>query len=305
MKRSNTLLAGALGLQLLLAGATWWPSSDEVVSEPLVSLEAEDIQRVRVWSAPTDEGEAEPVVLTRGDEGWVIESAGGYPAKPGEVEELLDSLSALRSGSPIASTAASHGSLKVAEDSYDKKVELSGDRTEVLYIGAGSGRSASVRRADEDAVYSASGLSQWSVGASPRDYWDASYLDVDPEDLERFSVRGPEGELSLERGADGAWTSPELEEGQSLDQQAVEDLLKKATKLRISAMPEGEPTPPELWVSWSLQEGEQSVSGGYAASPSADNKRAVKAEGSEFTVLVSSYSLDEVAEAELEDLLAD
>ncbi|GEM_PF-4429584 len=308
MRRTNTLLAVVAGVQSLLVSLLWWPRDAEALaSTPLIGLESEAVTRLEVQAAPKEGEEPESVILERSGDTWAITSAGGYPADPDKVAKVLDALLGAKTRDPVGTTAASHTALKVADDAYDKKIVLSsegGDR--VLYVGAGSGRAANLRLDDSDTVYPAPGVSQWSLGQRPRDYYDPLYLELKSDALTSFSVEGPQGELSLER-KDGTWTSPALPEGASLDQAAVEKLLKPLASLRISELPEAPKAPPsgELKLGWTVDDEGESLPGGLTVGSDQDGKRPVRGSDRAFTVLVTASRLDPLGEASLEGLLAE
>lgn len=299
MNRTITILTGALAAQVLLTGVTWWPSDDAPAAEPLIAIAAGEVDRLRIWPAPEDGAEVQPVELVRGGDGWTIASAGGYPADPDKVDKVLDALAEARVSDPLAATAASHASLSVSERGYGKKVELSaGDESAVVYLGAGSGRSASARRDGEDAVYAIRGLSQWAVGARARDYYDPVYLETDPETIEQLTLRWPDRSLVLEK-VEGQWRAGD----EALDAEAVEAVLEDAATLRIAALPE-EPPPLDggLRVEWTRDDGGQSVTEGFVIGPERDGKHPALADGRDHAVLVSAYAVEDLLSADPEAL---
>jgi len=298
MMSVNRTLVAVLAVQSLLVAATWWPSGQtSAPARSLVPFAADAIDEIRVEDAPDDK---DVLRLERTRDGWAIASAGEFPADPEKVEKVVDDLAKIEVRDPIVSTNASHADLSVADDHFDKRVTLKSDEGEVvLYLG-GKGRNTNVRVAGEDAVYSARGLSQWSVGASPRSYYDAEYIKADPASFDTFEITGPDHHLVLHRDDENNWAA----EGAVLDQEKVGDLLRKVSTVRISALPDGPPRNVEngVRVEWTVEEGGQSTPGGYVIGPEENGKRVVKALDRGHAVLVTESSVKDALDADLAEL---
>ncbi|NOY25662.1 MAG: DUF4340 domain-containing protein [Oligoflexia bacterium] len=303
MNRLNTVLGVVALAQGGLVALTWWPNNNAAAAMvPLVSLEPSDVHGLKVWTG-TDK-DKDPIELEQSQGAWQIKSSGGYPADATKVQKVLDALAGAEVSDPVATTKSSYDALKVTADSFDKKVELDGDGTSTtIFVGAGSGRAATVRREDADAVYRIAGLSQWSIGSRPSDYYDSTYLKVDPGDIQTFTVQHGPDKIEIQN-TEGTWTIAGLAEGRTVDQGAVADLVRQATTVKISALPDDPTAPPtaDLTVAWTVGSGDDSTSGGYVLGPETNSKRAVRSNDSSYTVLASTYSLKKVADASLETL---
>jgi hypothetical protein len=115
-------LAIVLGVQLLLVAVFWWPRDPAAGSRPVFDVGRADIERIEIETRPAAGAEPSPLVLVRDDDRWKLASAADYPADPEKVEQLIDSLVALRAGSAIATRAASHSALNVANDNYGRRI---------------------------------------------------------------------------------------------------------------------------------------------------------------------------------------
>lgn len=303
MNRMNAVLGVVVLAQGALAALTWWPDNNAAAAAvPLVALEPGDVHELKVWTG-TDKDKA-PIVLAQDQGAWQIQSSGGYPADATKVQKVLDALAGAKVSDPVATTKSNYDALKVTADTFDKKVELDGDgASATIFVGAGSGRAANVRREDADAVYRIAGLSQWSIGARASDYYDSKYLHVDPSEIQTFTVQHGSNKIEVQN-TEGTWTLVDLPEGAVVDQKAVADLVKQATTVNINALPDDPTVVPktDLTVSWTVGTGDESTPGGYVLGPETDSKRAVRSTGSNYTVLASAYSLKKVTEASLETL---
>jgi hypothetical protein len=303
----KSILTGLLVVQIGLVGLTWggW-GKQAATSEPLVDLEREDVTRIQVTGSGDD---AESVVLSRTESGWVLASHGNYPASTEKVSTLLDGLLDAKVRDPIATQAVHHADLAVSDTNHDKKVEIqtsAGTRT--LFVGSG-GKDAHVRRGGETSVFVAPSLSAWSIGTRESQYRDSEALDLDASTFLQIQVKPTEGDgFSLERQSlEDSWTSPELE-GSLLDQEKVQQWLDRVASLRITALPEDPsiPVTPMTTLSWVLDADGESVSGSLAIGPANEDKNhPVRGSDSLHTVLVHPFALGPaITDGSLEKLLA-
>lgn len=305
--KTNAVLGGLLGLQILLVAATHWAGgAATVAAHKLVEVERADITTLTIAS-PAAEGKAEePVKLAKKSGQWVIASSEDYPADSKKVDDILDKLLAIQTRQPIASTKVSHTGLSVDEKDFDKRVEVAaGDKQTVIFLGTGSAKSANVRKSGEDDVYSADGLSAWSIASTPRSYYEPMYVDVEAATLSTLDLRYADHTLSLRKDGE-AWTADGLPPERMLDADAVKKLVDKAAQVRIADLPKpGEPHTFDggVRVDWTIEDNGQNVTGGYAIGLPEGGRRPVKSHGSEHVVLATEGSLDPVLSATLEGLL--
>lgn len=130
------LLAGALTVQVLLAALLFWSNSRNpaTIPEPLILARAENINKVVI------KGEDSEVILQKQGDAW-LDSA-GLPADSPRVASLVEQLTALKSGFPVASTAAAQERFEVGDKNYQRKITVvaGGDTAEpvsatTLYFG--------------------------------------------------------------------------------------------------------------------------------------------------------------------------
>jgi uncharacterized protein YndB with AHSA1/START domain len=305
LQKLNMGLGVALGLQALLAVVMWWPSSNEAVeSRSIVPMEAADVTELVIERKPySDTDEVEPVRLVKEGEIWRIASAAGYPAQSDKVEEVIEHLVGMTVRRPVASNPTSHNALAVGPTDYGKKVTVrAGGETTSLIMGAASGKSVHVRLEGEDAVYKASGFSEWAVKDRNSSYWDGVYSKVEKEQLLSLSITGRGMDVSIEKGALG-WTAGET----PLDAAKVDQLLGRVATVRMRD-PVGTVASPEhgfddgVVVSWTSEDGDTTVGGGFVIGAEVDDNVYVKAEQLPFIVTVAKGTLTDVLEASVEAL---
>lgn len=303
---THRLLSVALALQAGLAVITWWPTRGAAPAEPraLVPLEADAVTAIEITGRAADGEIPDPVRLERGDTGWTVTSLHGYPADEAKVADLLEDLVGLQVRAPIATQPTSHAALEVAEDAFTRRVRLeSASGTIELYLGAGRGQTAHVRRGDEAFVHAARGISAWSVADAGRSWIDTGWVDVDRAQLATFGLSNANGAFELEKGADG-WTVVGGE--QALDADAVDELLRDLLRLRIRSVAAAEAEAGHgldgtVRVSWSLASGS---GGAYEVGAVEDGRAYARQEGRPHVVELSASAVRPALDTRLEDLLA-
>lgn len=303
VSKLNSILGGALVGQLALVAATWWPDSGSTTEAvAIVQMPRDEIDAITITAGGED---AESVQLERSGEGWVVASAEGYPAQADKVDELLGKLEGLKVRRPVATQPTSHPSLKVAEDDFGRKIEVTDEgQTTTFFVGAARSNVVNVRRAGEDEVYEAKGVSEFGFQNTARGYYDTLYVSTDEETIDSLTIARPDGSLSLVRTESG-WMSGE----QPLAQAEVDKLLRKVGKVRM-AEPVGTEVLPEhgldgsTRIEWTATADNETTSHALLVGAETDSKRYIKAPDRDFVVTIWSSSLKPLLEAKLEDLVA-
>lgn len=223
------LLSALLAVQLVIIAAVLLagPGYTEQEAGPFLEFDAERVDEIRITG---DGDNAEPVVLTRTDDGWRLPS--GLPADETRVNETLDRLAGLRAPWPVATSGGAAARFEVTEDDFQRHLVLrAGDETVVdLYTGTSPGyQQVHARRAGDDAVFSVA-LANYQFPPQAEDWLDKTLLQ-------------PQGEISSV-ARQGGWTLSRAEEGWQLDngpanQQAAAELVRRISQLRVSGI--GEP----------------------------------------------------------------
>lgn len=315
MSKLNKILAALLLMQGVLVAVTWATrggSSEPPGARPIFDGAVEDITAITIEGQPDKDGEGEKpqasperpsVTLQRQGDGWIISSAGDYPAKTEKVKELLDKLVALRIRRPIATQASNHVNLKVGDDTYAKKITVTvKGEARTFYVGPGASTSVHVRAAGEDEVYRASGLSEWALGATPRTYLNTTYVSVEGDDLEGIELTNGKGTLKLIREA-SAWQLVGAPEGSTLDETKLNTLVNSVSKVYLSE-PVGKEEKPEyklgegatVTLTYTEGEGDEAQKKTLRYRVGAEKGDSaymyVKADERDYVVLASKYSVE-------------
>lgn len=224
------ILSGLLVVQLALALGLNLTGADYAAfepSEPLLAFEPEAVDALRI-----EDGEG-AVELVRREGAWVLAGLDAFPADQAAVDRLLDRLAGLQKGWPVATTAGALERFKVAEDAYERRIELAaaGTPAGVLYLGTSPGlRKTHVRPDGEAAVYAAA-IDTWDAGAAPSDWIDKGILTLDEAAITRIELPG----LTLERDGEELRVAG-LGEGEQADAAAVRTLVNRLANLRIQSV---------------------------------------------------------------------
>ncbi len=310
----HRLLSGLLLLQIGLVVLAWWPEDRSALAlKPLLEVDKEEIVELRIAQKPVEGEESDPLHLIRGEEGWALASAGGYPVAVEKVDEVLDKLVGLEVRKPIATRSESHNALDVGEKEYGRRIQLTTASGSVeLVVGAAASNSVHVRLSDASDVYVARGLSEWSLRDTARSYYDADYVRADVSELTQLRVHNANGSLSFVREGE-QWRLEEAPEQGVLDREAIESFLAEVTAVRV-AEPVGREIQPDygfeaeatgVRVDWAIEAEDQSIAGGYRLGATVGTHTYVKATGNPFVVKAVESRFETLRQATAADFIAE
>jgi hypothetical protein len=251
MTKLNKILAAALGAQLLLVAVVFTSRDAQPIAELAPVLGAFDegaITKIELGGADQD---GDGVVLTRTDEGFVVESAHGYPADQARVDELLGALEGMQTREPLATSEGRARQLEVADDAHDRKLVLhrEGGEPLTLYLGAPAGRGRIAARLGGEAGIHAV---QTAVGRAARtrqsEWLEQPFFEVERDQLASLAVENAQLRAVLVRDDEGAWTLDEdvstvsPPPGQILDVAAADTIARLISRLRIAEVAAAEPS---------------------------------------------------------------
>lgn len=240
LTRFHKILIGLLAVQLVLAAIVLARDDDGAVLQPRPILAKFDAAKVTHVKVATTTGK--PVELAKRGDAWVLASSFDYPVKASKVDDLLSSVAKLSAAAPIATSTSRHKQLHVADDQLERKLTLTVGGTDTsLIIGNGVGsRRTALRLAGDSRVYAVSGLSSWSIGATPREWVDLSYVRVPREEIGKLVIQRGSQTVELARGKAGEpWTATfdgkplVLASGESLDTAAIDNLVGNAGEIDL------------------------------------------------------------------------
>jgi len=163
--------------------------------QPLLAVDAAGIDGLRL--ADMKQG----VLLKKRDGGWVLPDEDGFPADARAVGKLLDRLTGLKRGWPVATTDSAARRFRLTDDDFERRIELlDGDRVvATLYVGTSPGlRKVHVRVDGDDAIHAVT-LNSWEIAVGSDDWIDKDVLGIEPADVTRIELPA----VTLVRDGDG------------------------------------------------------------------------------------------------------
>jgi len=307
MNKTNRILAGLVALQLVVAAVVLWPrpAASGKSASLLPGVEAGQIVGLTITDA-----QDRTITLARVDGNWVLPEAGGYPAEDEAVTTLVGEIAGLRTDRLVTQTAASHKRLEVAEDEFQRRidVELADGTTQRLYVGnSPSWRAAHVRADGQDEVYLTSDLTAQDVGVEATAWVDPVYFSVERDQIVRLTIENAQGSLDLVKEGE-TWTLEGLPAGETLDETKLNGLLSRVTSVSLRE-PLGKDDAaayglddPLAVVTIYLDDGSSQALRVGSQDPE-DNSYVVLASSSDYYVRVNEYSVQSFVEYGLQDLL--
>lgn len=317
---THTKLLALLAVQTALVAWTHLGGDAGVPagSKALLELKVDEVTALEIASKPLGDADPTPVRFERTKDGWVVATAGRYPAKADKVEEVVGKVLGLRVHQPIATSTANHNALRVGTRDFDKTVKIeAGGATHQLVMGSAKGSAIHVRRADANQVFYARGLTTWALSDQVSGYVDTDFVEVEADDLVEVHLKNQHGQLTLVKGADGDWTLDPAPPGVPLEPTELKTFAEKAAKLTLS-----EPVGKTVEESYGL--GEEAVTvrlvaetkGEEDAEPTraetsyrlgveADGKVYALASSGDYVVKVSKWSVEKILGAKFTDFVED
>ncbi|QWF72317.1 DUF4340 domain-containing protein [Methylomonas paludis] len=236
MKKMQTWLVGSLVLQLLLAALIYWQQNSQQQAAPqaLLAFNPEQLDKIVL----SDAGHS--VTLNKTAAGWIIPELKQLPADNSKLTGLLSKLQALQSGWPLATTAVSHQRFEVADDKYQRRLQLIHGQNPVaeLLLGTSPGfKKSYLRRPGDDNVY-AGNLSSFEVPVSNAEWLDKSLLAAGDAE----TIKGPD--FVLEKKTDGwhfAAAANQTDSPAQLDQAKAQQLAGALAGLQVLALADNPP----------------------------------------------------------------
>ncbi len=234
MNRTNQILAAVLVVQIILVGVAFWPRGASFASgEPLFpGIEADQIVRLTI----SDAG-GEQIQLAKKLGSWVLPEADDYATQEDKVPNLVDKIVALKADRLITQTPDSHKRLKVADDTFERRIEfeLEDGTTHTVYLGTSpTYRVIHVRAAGQDEVYLVSGLSVTSdVGVQATNWVNPTYFSVPEKDIVAITLENKQGRFEFEKDDEDKWTMKDLGADEEVIENNVTSLATRVSSVRL------------------------------------------------------------------------
>ena len=244
MKRRNQILAGLLGIQIILIVLVFLPRvlPAQNQSGPLLgNLQTSDIVKLTISDAA-----GKSVTLAKQGSDWTLPDVENYAANSDQVTQFVDKLIGIKTDVLATNTASSLKRLQVADDDFVRKIDLqSTDGTvHTLYLGTPSGGGANhVRLGGQDNVYVARGLNSFEAATAVNGWINPSYLSVPSSNVLSASIENAQGNFEFSNNA-GTWSMKNLPADAQFNAGALSGLIGRLSALNMQS-PLGKTAKPE------------------------------------------------------------
>lgn len=176
------------------------------------------------------------VTVKRDGTHWVLPDQGGYPAQDTRVKGFLQELTALQRSGLVATTKDAYKRLKVAGDTFQRKVALTlkSGKSETLYIGSEpSYGSTHVRLASDKGVYVTHSLHASDARTDAAGYVDPTAFKLNQSDVTRIEVKNQSGDFVFTKGNSG-WAMQDVPGGKTFDPRSINGILSSFSGLQLN-----------------------------------------------------------------------
>lgn len=323
MNKTNLFLLATLVIQAILIAIIIVSGGNNTTNTEATALLA-DFNRDAVTSITITNGtDGKQIRLNKMDDGtWGLADINNYPVQDARVTSLFDLLAGLNTSRLISDNASNQRRLKVADEDYERKVELvQGDQTITVYVGTSGGANAThTRISGSDNVYLNRDISGTSVSAELSTWAKTDYIVADATKVVSMTLTNANGTFEFEKVGD-AWQMLGLETGETFNEENFTALLDKIVAFNLrkplgtEALPEyGMDTPlatVTIVVRDTLVTGEGENSTGQTLDTTYElvigaryeDGYAVKSNKSDFYVLASAFYATDFTEETREEFL--
>jgi len=234
MTRLNQVLAGLLAAQLILIAVLFWPRpAGGEVGEPLFpGMEADDVVALTVTGS-----DGQSVKLARTEGRWVLPEAGDYPVLEENVTSLLQAVVGLEAERRVTQTSGSHARLQVADDEFNRRVEieLADGIRHVLFLGSSPSYGAlHVRAGGQDDVYLTSALTAEDAGVDATAWVEPIYFSVPAQEVVSLTLENANGTFRFTKEGE-EWAMDGLAGEESFDASRFQTVLSRVTSISLLA----------------------------------------------------------------------
>jgi len=301
MKKWISILSALLIIQLAVAAAVnvWVEDYGAFESqEKLLALDGKSVDGLLIQDGENS------LSLSRQDDKWLLPDRGNFPADQQAVKGLLEKLSSLEKGWPVATTGGAAKRFKVDEEDFERKLTLRSGEEDLaeLYVGTSPGfRKVHVRPAGQDSIYAVP-FNVWEANATVDDWIDKQVLELDSGEVTRVEMPG----LVLQRDGDAIQVVG-LEEDEESNGAKVTELVRSLAGLQVQSLLGKEPKPkfrrdtPDMELKVSLKDGDELTYRFYK--PDEGTSYVLKRSDLDFFLGISEYAAKPILEAKREQLV--
>ena len=235
MKKLRIWAARLLVLQLVIATLLYLGSIEsgaDFKTSNLLAFNKNTVDKLVIIS------DKDKVTLTKDQGNWHLPDVDGLPVKSERLTAILDKLAALKSTRPVTTTSNSHQRFEVAEDKFQRKIQIY-DHDKLVgefYLGNSPGfKKNYLRIPASDNVY-ALAINIYDFPVNVTDWIDKQLLVAKNIQV----INGPDFKLT-KSGKQWQLSQPEKQQTASLDESNVNKYIKALETFNIIKIAEEKP----------------------------------------------------------------
>lgn len=229
MKKLILILSSLLVVQVVLVITFNLAETDYDTFQPqekLLAFTPESIDSLKISDGKTQ------LPLSKHTDGWVLPEEQNFPVDSSAIKQLLEQLSKIGKGWPIATSNEALKRFKVSDDLYEYRLSFSNHEKEIaqLYIGTSPGyRKVHARPGNDDRVFSID-FDSWRVSTKADDWIDKNILLIDKDEIaeietSKFKLLNDNGQFKLEG----------IQKNEELNQAKVDQLVDTISGMQIKS----------------------------------------------------------------------
>lgn len=190
MTKKIQILTVALILQVILTVTLTMTGKDIGAyssAEKLLGLDLGNLDKITISGQ-----EDKTVVLLKKGDSWILPDYFNFPVDQQKLEKVSDKLFEINKPWPVATTDAAEKRFKVADDTFERKIDFASgdDIVKTLFLGtAPSYRNIHARINDQDAIYSIE-FGVFETSAEGKDWVKKDYLHIAEDEITEIKLDG-------------------------------------------------------------------------------------------------------------------
>lgn len=232
MTKLQKYLLAFLGVQIVLILVVFLLQRPVTASDNLIfpDLKIENVSEVTI-----SDSEGNTVTMQKNGDQWTLPLQDGFPVEEEKIQQLVDRLAQIRDNRLVTQSESSHGRLRISEDNFVSKVDITINGTQnTLYFGSSPATSnIHFRLAGRSEVYLTNAISTSHISPAIASWVDTLIYQISGDAVQKIEVTNSQGEFIFEADSEGVWSSEQIDEGDQFDQSKWSSLKTALTTLRF------------------------------------------------------------------------
>ena len=306
INRLQQILIIILIVQIGLMVIVFWPqTASSQTGGPLLAEVVPD----EVVELTLSDSAGQSINLTKKNNSWVMSDADDYPVIGENVTTLLEKIEGVNTNRLITKTDASHDRLQVADDNFNRRLDLTlaDGSTHALFIGSSGGASAAhVRAAGRDEVYLTSELAAFDANTQAASWVDTLYFSLPQTGTVSITLENENGRFSFNQ-VNESWTLAGLTGDELFNQNTFSTMLNQISAVRLTEPVGTEPEDsfgmdnPTATVR--IETADETFTLNLGSQDPSDNSYILKASNSPYYVKVAQFTGSNLADKSRADFL--